>query len=185
MPQTAFFAPPTGVANVSGLNAKVVLALRVGNRQEHVVVFPVTPNQVTFYNTARTTVTQTVGGVFIDDFGAGYSVLTIQGDSGYWNSMRGSLDNSMGLDGTTFKDALYRYFYQLYFQLERSNLAPNPAVNLHFFDTYSGRHYIVKPYQDFQFSQSSTSPMVWEYTLSFVVLADIQAASQYGKTVRS
>lgn len=175
MSQPAMSAP-LGVASRSGINAQVILSLHQPSVTPQTMVFPVTPNQVTAYNTARTTPTQTIQGIFIDDFGAGYNVITLQGDSGYWRSNRGSLNGVVGLDGFTFKNALEQIFYFGYFSAEGSNLSPNPNVQMYLKDTYSGRNFVVKPYQDFQITQDTQEPLNFDYTLTFLVLANANQA---------
>ncbi len=175
-----FFSAPQNVLSRAGLNAQVILALYELNRVVHHLTFPVTPNAITFYSTARVTPIQTIGGMFNSDFGSGYPVITVQGNTGYWTSRRGNLDGQP-TDGYSTYKAIYQYFYLDYFALEASNLNPSKAVRLHFTDTYSGRHYVVKPYQDIQFQQSADSPMTWDYTLTYIVLSELSASSQFAK----
>lgn len=156
-------------------NARVILTLE-GPGVVHWMALPVQPSQVTYYIPARVTYTQTIGGVYNDDFGYGVPIITLQGNSGYWNSTRGVFDGRAGLDGYTMIQLLQQYFYRLYFELEGSSLYPNPNVALRFSDTFSGRHYLVKWYQELQLQQDQESPVTFNYTFTFEVLADLSGS---------
>jgi len=168
---------PSGVYSRAGSNAQVALSLYRNGSLLHILTFPVTPNQITFYVPSRVTMTQTIGGVFNDDFGAGIPIITIQGNTGYWESSRGSFDGSAMVDGYTTYQKIYRIFYLDYFALEGSNLSPSPSIQERLLDTYSGRHFVVKPYQDFQIEQASDDPLNWDYTLTFEILRDLNSPS--------
>lgn len=125
-------------------------------------LLPVTPESIETDSPARTTVTQTLGGAWIDFFGEGLQTVTITGHTG-WRSLDGSMS---GADHARDLYALYKTY------IDRMSGASDPSqISLYFVngvDGYASRCTLT----DFKSIRSKEHPLLFHYQVTLITLGD-------------
>lgn len=131
---------------------------------------PVNPDEDITYD-PRVTMTQTLTGLYFDDYGWGVPTLVLSGNTA-WTSPKGMF-NGYPANGYAVAKHLYRDIYMYYFQGEHGNSNPTDMEML-IFDYTNNQAWKVKPMPNgFQTSRSKTDPMVIYYTCRFWVIRDL------------
>lgn len=127
----------------------------------------VKPEHIAYSRPARGTVTSTIGGAFLDDYGEGVGSISIEGHTGW---RRGGL--------TQFK--LIELTFQEY--LRRRAIAsdgggdPN-SISLWLIDTLNLEASSVYPLE-FVGSKTRTRPLLFNYRMRFTILTDLLAQAE-------
>lgn len=122
-------------------------------------VFLPRPEEVTYTHPTRSTVHQTLGGGWVDDFGPGLVDINISGHTGW----RGSF----GVPGEVMAYNLRNACNQLYHDLrrERALSGKNPDdVEMIFVDTLNVCAYVVYP-TSFQLRRNRHRPLLYMYQM--------------------
>lgn len=147
----------------------------VGKKPTNVLVLPVNPDQVLAHN-MRTTVTQTLSGIYVDRFGAGIQTVNLSGTTA-WNSPLGKF-NGNPVDGNTAAKHLYRDIILYY---ENQQLSKPNSMVMEIFNDVTGEAWQVEPVNTPSFQRTNQSPMVLYYSIDFVVLRDLTTGHQVQK----
>lgn len=119
----------------------------------------------------RVTTTQTLSGVYFDDYGFGIPRLTLSGNTA-WSSPKGLYEGSP-INGYQAAQHLYRDIIQRYFQIEQDKSNPQDAELL-IFDYTVNAAWSVKPIPPgMTLIRNKTSPMTYSYTIHFAVIRDL------------
>lgn len=119
----------------------------------------------------RVTTTQTLSGVYFDDYGFGIPKLTLSGNTA-WSSPKGLYEGSP-INGYQAAQHLYRDIIQRYFQIEQDKSNPQDAELL-IFDYTVNASWKVKPIPPgMTLIRNKTSPMTYSYTIHFAVIRDL------------
>lgn len=135
----------------------------------HVLVLPVNPD-ITDVKPWRTTPTQTIQGVYTDNFGGGVRMLSVSGHTGYWRGV--GLYQGQPVDGFTAYNALNDEIIQYYFDLIEEDGTTEPAVTLQYINDIDEQFYDLMPTQNFQLLRSHSKPFLYQFQAQFIVLAD-------------
>lgn len=129
------------------------------------------PEELTRTQVSRTSVQQTLGGAFVDEFGEGLTQINISGNTG-WRGFD-------GVDGMTFFNELRAYSFTLWHQFRaihvKNGFDPN-SVQLIFTDALNNTIDVVVP-QTFTLRRSRSRPLLCMYQISMIGLGDVPPAS--------
>lgn len=138
----------------------------------HTLYLPLNPDlQVT--RAIRTTPTQTIEGAWVDNFGLGIGTLTLSGHTG-WAS-NGGRYNGQPVNGYDAYVALWYDIVEYYFALQSQQATTTPTVVMQFGNDPDGWFFDVMPTsspQPFSVQRTKTKPLLYQYTLSLIVLRD-------------
>lgn len=139
--------------------------------------FAIRPEELSRFDPSRSAVQQTLGGAWLDSFGAGVSGITISGHNGW----RGGAVMS--------GEALFHALHQTVFTqwharratAAQRGLDPN-GVTLTFSDALDGMVVLVSP-RVFTLHRSRSSPLLMRYRIELEVLADASAGIPDGDPI--
>jgi LysM repeat protein len=140
------------------------------------LTFPVNPDQQRSLN-IRTTVVQTINGIYTDKFGIGIQSITLSGDTA-WNSPNGSY-NGQKVDGNTAARHLEMDIVRYYL----SQQIKNSKIQMFLYDDVRGQAWQVEPIGNVQFTVTSKSPVTLQFSLQFVVIRDLLHDVQVKKPI--
>ncbi|MCL6442471.1 MAG: LysM peptidoglycan-binding domain-containing protein [Alicyclobacillus sp.] len=161
-----------------GINIGGTVTIQVGlrgHRPVNTLVFPANPDQVKSIN-ARTTIVQTLTGIYVDRFGPGIQTLNLSGTTA-WSSPIGRF-NGQHVDGNTAAKHLYRdiwYFYE-------SHVIENSNYVMEIYNDVTGEAWVVEPIDEPRFQRTGSSPLVEYFSMDFVILQDLMTGHQIQKT---
>lgn len=128
------------------------------------------PEEMTYSEPSRLTVTQTLGGAWLDDFGPGIASISLNGHTGW----RGSF----ALDGAemfaTLRDTVFAEWHRRRAERPNDTSGPN-AVELVLADQLNNRAMIVAP-QTFQLRRHKSRPLLSTFNISLLALEHFYAA---------
>jgi len=131
-----------------------------------ILPFNIRPEELTRTELSRTSVQQTLGGAFADDFGAGLTQINISGNTG-WRGFN-------GIDGGTFfqqlRAASFGNWQILRQQAMQKGMDPN-FVQLIFSDALNKTIDVVIP-MTFTLRRSKSRPLLCMYQISMIGLGD-------------
>lgn len=137
----------------------------------HYLVLPVNPDiQIT--PILRTTATQTIGGVYIDNFGVGVANLTMSSHTG-WQVGAGSYQRQP-IDGKGAFDHLWVDIIFYYFDCLNTQTAVwPPQTTLQFFNNIDGQFLSLVPTGQPQRVRNHAKPYLYQYNVTFIVAYDL------------
>ena len=130
------------------------------------LAFPANPDTQRSIN-VRTTVVQTVSGIFTDEFGEGIQTINLSGNSA-WNSLKGKY-NGAQVDGNTAMKHLEMDIVRYYL----ANIEKNPKITMKLYDDVRQQAWQVKPIGSVQFTATSQDPLTLSFSLQLVVIKDL------------
>lgn len=133
----------------------------------HTLRLPINPALKNFTHPIRTTLTQTEGGAWIDDFGMGVPTLQLQGNTG-WRPLYGRYNNSTIPDGFQAFQHLYTDIIRYFFNLRGQTKDPE-LIEMIVVDDVDQVTYRVTPTQNMQLQRTKSSPLLFPYTVNFIV----------------
>lgn len=120
----------------------------------------INPSDMSMEEPSRSTVTQTIGGAYVTDFGRGLPTVTLSGTTGY--KRRASAEGGE-LDGfeefMKFRQHIYRSFIQ----------ANDPNLSLNWYNWEDDEYYEIQP-THFRLQRSKSEPLLYRYELRFTCL---------------
>jgi hypothetical protein len=125
------------------------------------------PEHYSLTRVSRGTVTQTIGGAFLDDFGEGPGQLLISGHTG-WGA------GTFGVPGVIKVKALEAMFVEYEarrMRLRNANLDPS-VVQLWMMDSLNLEGLSLYPLE-FSLDRARNKPLLYFYRMRFVVIADL------------
>ncbi len=126
------------------------------------------PENIAIARPARASITHTAGTPFIDDYGQGVGVLTIQGHTG-WNP-----ELFAPLRGLPFFEMLqlcFTLFLNRRQALKQQNQDPE-QVQLLYFDAMNVQAFAVFP-QEFVLERTRTRPLLYLYRMRLAIVEDM------------
>lgn len=130
----------------------------IGTIYRHTLL--VNPQEFTQVEPARNTVTQTLGGAFVQDFGQGLPQVTISGITGY--KARKNVDGEVR-DGFEefrhFRETIYRMFI-------RNNEAD---LVMYWYNWEDEEYYAIQPHT-FRLQRNKAEPLLYRYEFNFTCL---------------
>ena len=160
-----------------GINVGGVTLLEIGPKGQRAtasLTFPANPDVVKTIN-MRTTVVQTLHGLYVDRFGPGIQTLSMQGTTA-WASKQGRF-NGQPVDGNTAARHLYRDIFLAY----ENAVLTNTAYQMRFYNDVTSEAFIVEPVATPQFQRTAQSTLVEYFSFQMVVLADLMTGHQIQK----
>lgn len=120
----------------------------------------VNPEDMSQSEPARVNVMQTLGGAYVDDFGAGLRQVTISGITGF--KARVNKEGSY-VDGyeefTNFRRKIYRNFIE----------TNSPGMELYWYNWEDGEFYQVQP-MSFRLQRNARQPLLYRYEFQFTCI---------------
>lgn len=156
------------VAGLSGLGQDerpVILSLYGGMPWFYWFVPP--PEDMAYTYPTRATAINTLGGAYIDDFGAGIPEINIRGNTGY--KMGGGMGQGVQSDGGVLMASLRNMIVQSYHAQRKAMAAAGQdpdTIQLMLVDTLNMAMFKVYPRQ-FQLQRTKTSPLLYRFTMQF------------------
>lgn len=137
-------------------------------RDNHWLRLPINPSLKNFTHPVRTTLTQTEGGAWVDDFGMGVPTLQLQGNTG-WRPLYGNYNGNSTPDGFQAFRHLYLDIVKYFFNLRGQTKNPE-SVEMIVSDEVEDVSYRVVPTQSFQLQRTRNAPLLFPYTLNCIVI---------------
>lgn len=162
-----------------GINVGGVMVLEIGPKGQRPVnslVFPANPDVVKTIN-MRTTVVQTLHGIYVDRFGPGIQTLALQGTTA-WASQQGRF-NGQYVDGNDAARNLYKDIFLTY----ENEVLKSQAYQMRFYNDVTQEAFVVEPVATPQFQRTAQSTLVEYFSFQLVVLADLMTGHQVQKAV--
>ncbi len=141
-----------------------------GVSDHHYLVLPVNPDLTTADN-VRTTPTQTIQGVYTDNFGLGVGQLQVTGHTG-WQVGVGQYQGAP-VDGFAAMQALKYGIWNYYFSLQLTQAVSNSQVTMQWFNDIDEQFFSIQPTGTLSISRHKSSPFLYWFDMSFTVLRDI------------
>ena len=135
--------------------------------------FPLNPD-IQFTRATRTQGTQTLQGTFIDNEGLGIGQLTLTGNTGWAGG--GGAFNGRPVNGYEAYQALQYNIWNYYFALLSQEASQTPQVTMQFANDADETYYNIVPASTPNpptWLQSKSKPYLYQFTLSFWVIADL------------
>ena len=134
-------------------------------------IFRNTPDELSISSPSRTGVTQTKGGVWIEDFGMGVRELSMQGTTGYKKVMVGKGKNRIEKDGRqSIRDLQDLYINYNLLRQDQAVAGEDFRGIVMVFHMFSEKfHYVVHP-MNFTLKRSKSNPLLYFYAMSFIIL---------------
>lgn len=167
--------PPKAPSSQRAADRPITFLLQDGNANELApsITLSVRPEALSRQDPSRLSVQQTLGGAWVDSFGAGMSTITISGHTG-WRRNSGESQATNGDDGVDRFIRLRTTIFE-HWHLARTSAASrgqDPAsVNLVLVDNLDRFVAVVAP-QSFNMQRSRTRPLLMQYQISLLVLSD-------------
>lgn len=133
----------------------------VGSTMLHTLV--INPDDAAQDEPARVTVTPTLGGAYVTDFGTGLKTVTLSGTTGY---QKRTSAEGVEVDGRTefllFRAEVYRRF-----------IASNePKLHLYWYNWEDDEYYEIQP-QSFRLQRNKSEPLLYRYEFRFTCLRQL------------
>ena len=106
--------------------------------------------------------------MWIDNFGMGYPILQLQGNTG-WRPLNGLYNNNTIPDGYQAFNLLYLEIINYFFNLQRLAKATD-TVEMIIVDDVDRVTYRVVPTQNIDLQRNRQTPLIFPYTISFIVV---------------
>jgi hypothetical protein len=124
--------------------------------------FALNPEEYSISEPNRVTITQTKGGAFADEFGAGLPTITMKGTTGFKNG------TSSGTTGYTKFDELRTTIRNVYNRLSPGQIV-TPDKEMMFYNYTDGDFWVVTP-QTFQLLRTVARPLLYTYNIELIGL---------------
>lgn len=161
-----------------GINVGGVMLIEVGQagqKADSTLVFPANPDVVKTLN-LRTTVVQTLRGIYSDRFGPGIQTVNLSGTTA-WASQQGRF-NGQQVDGNTAARHLYKDIFLAY----ENTVLTNPKYQMRFYNDVVGDAFVVEPVATPQFQRTQQSTLIEYFSFQMVVTQDLSTGHQVQKT---
>jgi hypothetical protein len=128
----------------------------------------VNPQDMSFDEPARNTVTPTLGGAYVTDFGRGLPAVVLSGTTGY--KTRTSAEG-IAMDGfeafINFRTKVYRNFIE----------ATDPNLSLYWYNWEDDEYYEIQP-TAFRLQRSKAEPLMYRYEFRFTCIRKLKDSRQ-------
>lgn len=126
----------------------------------------INPEELTQREPARTEIIQTIGGAYVEDWGAGLIEFTIRGTTGYRKRNIEGRETDGFQEFKNLRSDIYRYFLNPEGASKRDS---KDSYALNFYNWEDGEYYQIHP-KNFQLNRSKQRPLLYTYDFSFVCL---------------
>lgn len=135
----------------------------------HLHTLSINPEDLTQKETARSEVTQTLEGAYIEDWGAGLIEISIRGTTGYARRVVNGIEMDGFQEFKNLRSNIYRYFLNPDGTSKRNT---SDAYELKFFNWEDNEYYQIYPKQ-FQLNRSKNRPLLYSYDFSFTCVRSL------------
>lgn len=135
----------------------------VGSVHFHTML--INPEEMSMDEPTRASVTQTLGGAFVTDFGQGLSSVTISGTTGYRKQTNAEGQTVDGFEEfMNFREHIYRTFI--------ASSDSNEKMHLFWYNWEDAEFYEIQP-MSFRLQRSRSQPLLYRYEFRFTCLRKI------------
>ena len=128
----------------------------------------VNPETMDMDEPARASVTQTLGGAFVTDFGQGLPTVVLAGTTGYRKRVNAERYETDGFEEfMNFRNRVYRDFI-------KSN---DPKLTLYWYNWEDDEYYQIQPIS-FRLMRNKTEPLLYRYEFRFTCLQKLKNAKR-------
>lgn len=124
--------------------------------------FTVNPEEYNQSEPNRITVTQTKGGAWVDEFGAGLPIITLKGTTGFKNGTK------TGTTGYSKFNELRSYIRGVYNRVDPGKSIPT-SKDLYFYNYTDGDYWVVIP-KTFELLRTVARPLLYTYNIELICL---------------
>lgn len=126
------------------------------------------PDDMSQDEPARATVTQTLGGAFVTDFGQGLPSVVLSGTTGYKKRINSEGQETDGFQAfRDFRNKVYRDFIT----------QNDPTLELYWYNWEDEEYYQIQP-TNFRLQRNKTESLLYRYEFRFTCLRAVQNAKQ-------
>jgi hypothetical protein len=154
---------------------KQTFAIKNGDEEVVRHTLLVNPEDMSVNEPAKVTVTETLGGGYVSDFGSAFKTVSIQGTTGY--RARYNADGELR-DGYTefvhFRSEVYRKFLD----------ANEPKYAMYWYNWEDEEYYRIQP-TNFRLMRNKSEPLLYRYELQFTCLEKLGAGGTKPKFSQS
>lgn len=144
------------------------------------VELSVRPESLSRQDPSRLSVQQTLGGAWVDSFGASLASITISGNTG-WRRNSGTAQSNNGQDGEgrffKLRDTVFTQWHERRARAIQAGQDPD-QIKLFFADSLDKISAVVAP-QSFVLQRSRSRPLLMQYQISMVVLSEGSSNSAF------
>lgn len=127
----------------------------------------VNPEDMSFGEPGKTTVTETLGGGYVADFGSAFKSVTLQGITGY-NARKNKEGEER--DGFTefmhFRNEVYRKFIE----------SADPQLSMYWYNWEDDDYWRIQP-TNFRLLRNKNEPLLYRYEFTFTLLEQLDAGN--------
>lgn len=138
------------------------------------------PEEYTQEEPARVEITKTLGGAYIEEWGADLQSISLKGTTGYGKTV--SVDGEI-LDGyqafKILRNDIYRYFLEPRKKLKQFL---KDSYELYFYNWEDGEYYRIQP-KKFTLLRSKSRPLLYAYDFQFICLYPVTASKKIREDV--
>lgn len=146
----------------------------------HALVLPANVETLQAPHPMRTTLTQTITGAYIDNFGAGIPILQLSGHTGWQVWQSGPIPpgryNGAPVNGFAAFQHLYYDIILYYFLLCSYQGSQQPNVRCEIVNAIDDNFWVVVPTGEFTPLRNKARPLLYQWSASFIVLQDLAHA---------
>jgi hypothetical protein len=124
--------------------------------------FALNPEEYSQSETNRVTVTQTKGGAWVDEFGAGLPTITFKGTTGFKNGTKS------GTTGYTKFNELRTQIRDIYDRVSPGTVIPDNK-EVYFYNYTDGDYWVVVP-KTFELMRTVARPLLYTYNIELICL---------------
>jgi hypothetical protein len=138
----------------------------IGSELLHTLL--VNPEDMQVDEPARVTVTQTLGGAFVTDFGQGLPTVTISGTTGYKKRTNAEGRETDGFEEfKNFRDRIYRGFIS----------ENDPKLSLYWYNWEDDEYYQIQP-TNFRLMRNKAEPLLYRYEFRFTCIRKLRGSKR-------
>lgn len=128
----------------------------IGSVMLHTLVL--NPEDMAQEEPARATVTPTLGGAYVTDFGTGLTSVVLSGTTGY---MKRTTAEGAEVDGRT---EFFKFRLEVYRRFISNN---EPKLHLYWYNWEDDEYYEIQP-QSFRLQRNKSEPLLYRYEFRFI-----------------
>lgn len=147
---------------------KQTFELKISGKSDFIYTLIVNPEDMQMDEPPRSSVTQTLGGAFVTDFGQGLPSVVISGTTGYRQRTNTEGKQTDGYDAfVQFREKIYRKFVK----------TNDPKMELFWYNWEDNEYYKVQP-MSFRLMRNKSEPLLYRYEFRFTCLQKLSGSKK-------